>query len=348
MIFVGDVAIAQGDQFSFKGFPATLLNKPLCLNLEGAIIQGEQSLRWGVWNGGGWRQSFSHTRCCAAFLANNHILDVGKGIEGTLSALSAVGIIGFGAGANTVDAAASGDLESDGQRYRLVGFGWPVIGCRSAGLARSGVNVLEGRHARRLVAALRARHPQDRLVVVMHWNYEFEPYPQPGHRELAMNVIDLGAHAVIGHHPHIVGPVERYRDRTIAYSLGNWAFSYGRFFNGRLRLPSSSFHQIAIELAEDGDRVHHARFEPPTTVRYLSSEAVGGADFSLRPEFEGFNHQDYIAWFRGNRVKRKGLPVYLDADDSFGNQMRDRWVGFRQGLIDLSAKAGLKPIRRNG
>ncbi|MBT8088583.1 MAG: CapA family protein [Gammaproteobacteria bacterium] len=43
----------------------------------------------------------------------------------------------------------------------------------------------------------------------------------------ARGVIDAGADLVIGHGPHVVRGVERYKDRLIAYSLGNFATYYG-------------------------------------------------------------------------------------------------------------------------
>jgi poly-gamma-glutamate synthesis protein (capsule biosynthesis protein) len=36
--------------------------------------------------------------------------------------------------------------------------------------------------------------------------------------------IDLGADAVVGHHPHILQGIELYKGRPIAYSLGNFCF----------------------------------------------------------------------------------------------------------------------------
>ena len=41
--------------------------------------------------------------------------------------------------------------------------------------------------------------------------------------------IDSGADLVIGHHPHVLQGLEIYKDRLIAYSLGNFSFgSYSR------------------------------------------------------------------------------------------------------------------------
>jgi poly-gamma-glutamate synthesis protein (capsule biosynthesis protein) len=61
----------------------------------------------------------------------------------------------------------------------------------------------------------------DSVVVSLHWGEEFVPTPSAREVELAHSLIDAGATIVIGHHPHVVRPVERYQDGVIAYSLGN-------------------------------------------------------------------------------------------------------------------------------
>ncbi|MDO9069079.1 MAG: CapA family protein, partial [Deltaproteobacteria bacterium] len=44
-------------------------------------------------------------------------------------------------------------------------------------------------------------------------------------RSAAHNAIDSGADVVIGHHPHVLQAVERYRKGIIFYSLGNFTFA---------------------------------------------------------------------------------------------------------------------------
>jgi hypothetical protein len=43
----------------------------------------------------------------------------------------------------------------------------------------------------------------------------------------ARGAIDAGADLIIGHGPHVVRGMERYKERLIAYSLGNFATYYG-------------------------------------------------------------------------------------------------------------------------
>lgn len=342
MIFVGDVAIAPGDVFYHQGFPEVFGEKKLCINLEGAVSVDCGVPDFGTCNSAEWQESFSGFPLAPVFLANNHIADIPHGIQFTLSHLEACGLAGFGAG---VDAAGASRAAVCGD-YVLLAFGWPVVGCVPAGRSLAGTSRLEGRRVVQQTREALAAHPGKKIVAIMHWNYEFELYPQPAHRKLAMDLIDLGVYAVVGHHPHIVAPVERYRGRTIAYSLGNWAFSYGRFFGGKLRFPGESFHQVALELSDSGDVVHHAYFEPPLTIAYRSSELVGSENFSLRPELEGMSHSEYIRWFKANRRKSKGLPVYKDAEANLINLIKDKWVAARQRLIDTAVKTGLKSTKR--
>lgn len=346
MIVVGDVAIAAGDCFEFVDFPETFVKKPLCLNLEGAVVRRGFEPSWGVYNTQEWLQSLAKFNLGPMFAANNHILDVVDGIDATHGFLSERGMQLFGAGECASAAARAVTVRAAGCNYVLLGFGWPVIGCVAARRSRRGVNELKGARVRAQVSSAVNDAKDARVLVIIHANYEFELYPQPAHRRLARQLIDMGAYAVVFHHPHIVGPVERYRGRTIAYSVGNWAFSYGRFFGGRLRFPSRSFHQIALEFGAHEDIVHHARFVPPHTVQYERCESVSSPGFSLRPSFEGFDADEYDVWFRRYRIKRKLLPVYRDPDANLGNALRDGWVGLRQRLIDGSARIGLKPMRR--
>jgi poly-gamma-glutamate synthesis protein (capsule biosynthesis protein) len=54
---------------------------------------------------------------------------------------------------------------------------------------------------------------------------------------LGRSIIDAGATVVLGHHPHVARPVERYKSGVIAYSLGNFIGDmvwYAPFLRGSL------------------------------------------------------------------------------------------------------------------
>jgi poly-gamma-glutamate capsule biosynthesis protein CapA/YwtB (metallophosphatase superfamily) len=58
-------------------------------------------------------------------------------------------------------------------------------------------------------------------VVSLHWGEEFVSQPSRTEVALAHAVIEAGAALIVGHHPHVLRPVEQYRHGVIAYSLGN-------------------------------------------------------------------------------------------------------------------------------
>lgn len=62
------------------------------------------------------------------------------------------------------------------------------------------------------------------LICSIHWGLEFLDYPGPDQVELGHRLIEAGVDLVLGHHPHVLQPVERYRNGLIFYSLGNFVF----------------------------------------------------------------------------------------------------------------------------
>jgi poly-gamma-glutamate synthesis protein (capsule biosynthesis protein) len=57
----------------------------------------------------------------------------------------------------------------------------------------------------------------------MHWGWE-EDVANPRQRQLARLMIDAGADAVIGGHPHQLQDTDQYKGKPIFYSLGNFVF----------------------------------------------------------------------------------------------------------------------------
>lgn len=62
----------------------------------------------------------------------------------------------------------------------------------------------------------------DAVVVSLHWGEEFIQNPSPKEIALARDVIDAGAQLIVGHHPHVLRGIERYKQGVIVYSLGNF------------------------------------------------------------------------------------------------------------------------------
>ena len=85
-----------------------------------------------------------------------------------------------------------------------------------------------------VLAAIKAARAQcDFLVVSIHWGIEYAPAPRPEDVDLAHKMLDAGASVIVGHHPHVLQPVETYRtadgrNTVIFYSLGNFLSNQSR------------------------------------------------------------------------------------------------------------------------
>jgi poly-gamma-glutamate capsule biosynthesis protein CapA/YwtB (metallophosphatase superfamily) len=160
-------------------------------------------------------------------LANNHAGDFGdSGRASTRAILDGLGIKHSGSDKDTF---ATTTLEVKGKKVTFVSFAHNSVS----------LNVNEVDIARQVVAA--AKKKSDIVVVSYHGGAEgtgaqnvpnnteiFFGEARGNLRLFTHTVIDAGADLVLGHGPHVMRGMEIYKERLIAYSLGNFA-TYGWF-----------------------------------------------------------------------------------------------------------------------
>ena len=61
----------------------------------------------------------------------------------------------------------------------------------------------------------------DHVVISLHWGEEFVNLPSVDEVAFATRIVHAGARVIIGHHPHVVRPIDFDGHACIAYSLGN-------------------------------------------------------------------------------------------------------------------------------
>lgn len=66
----------------------------------------------------------------------------------------------------------------------------------------------------------------DYKLLSFHWGNEYSNIPSYSQIETAHMLIDYGADVIVGHHPHVIQPIERYKNGIIIYSLGNFIFEF--------------------------------------------------------------------------------------------------------------------------
>lgn len=139
-------------------------------------------------------------------LANNHTLNQGQaGLDATRQILKKLGLIAFGDPRNATGFTKTQTIND--QKITFIGY---------HGLANGFESVVS--------EVKKARKTSDVVVVVPHWGAEYKLNIQPRLKVQAHQLVDAGADMVLGGHPHVVEPMEVYKNRFIAYSLGNFIF----------------------------------------------------------------------------------------------------------------------------
>lgn len=191
-------------------------------------------------------------------LANNHILDFGRGpLTETLEALDGAGIAHVGAGEDLDAAKALKTFEIQGKTLGFLGAS-RVIPEGSWNASRYNSGVFTTYDATQLVEEIRkAKESCDFVVVLVHWGIERNTFPEDYQKTLACQYIDAGADVVIGSHPHVLQGIEYYQGRPIFYSLGNFIFSNGPYESivVELELTGDETRVCVIPCASEGNQM---------------------------------------------------------------------------------------------
>lgn len=161
-----------------------------------------------------------------ATLANNHSIDFGvPAMLESVETLRGAGIATVGAGATTADAYRPAFFQRGGRRIAVVGIS-QIVPHPSWVATEDRPGIASGYDVKAVTAAVRhAAREADYVVVTVHWGIERQTKPSKAQIALARLVIDAGADAVFGHHPHVLQPLAFYKGRPIFYSLGNFVWS---------------------------------------------------------------------------------------------------------------------------
>jgi Bacterial capsule synthesis protein PGA_cap len=346
VIFVGDLCLPKGVKFTIEDPHNIFHNKTTIANLEGPIInEGSNLLKKGIglYSEEEIKHLFKRLNVRGVSLANNHITDFYGSISSTINFLKNNCVQYCGAGEN--EEQASKEMVLEDLRTVFLAYGWKTIQCIPATKNSEGVNVLEPQKLLQDIIRVKNIYKGYKVVLLLHWNYELELYPQPAHRQLAFRAIDYGADIIVGHHPHVVQGIEIYKNKPIIYSLGNWFIPQTYYSNKLLTYPDISNLQLAFEVTTNNNYIcHWFNYDRKShTINWIESEELHQASRvrELTP-FAGFSHIEYIEWFKKNRRKRMALPVYKDIDEVFYNKIKDCQVLFRQRLIEILVQLNIK------
>lgn len=157
-------------------------------------------------------------------LANNHILDYGEeALHRTIEVLDSLSLSYCGAGNDKKSACEPTILEKNGFKIAVFGYSMTFPSEFWATDSSGGTCFPYESMLKRTIPHYDSTC--DIVIANFHWGRELKNQPRDYQQKMARRVIDLGADLVIGHHPHVLQGMEIYKNRLIAYSLGNFCFS---------------------------------------------------------------------------------------------------------------------------
>lgn len=159
--------------------------------------------------------------------ANNHVRDFGmEALDDTFVSLENAGLKYVGAGRNSSEAEKLELFELNGI---TVGFtACNMINMNPtwyAGEDRAGIACVDSDNSGEYLEKIAGYDKLcDVLFVSVHWGVEYYNEVTEEQQAFAHSLCDSGADIILGHHPHVLEPIESYKDSVIFYSLGNFLF----------------------------------------------------------------------------------------------------------------------------
>jgi poly-gamma-glutamate synthesis protein (capsule biosynthesis protein) len=293
--------------------------------------------------------------------AGNHCLDYGyEAFADTLQIAATAGIALCGAGATLDIARRPVYLDAAGARVALLARSSILPEGYAAETGKSGcaplrahtvyeqiehdqpgtparVRTFADRHdlAQLLDDVRASRATADVVLVSLHWGIHMVPTLLADYqREVAHAVIEAGADAILGHHPHLLKGIEYHRGRPIFYSLGNFAIEQPHVWDPAI-VDSASFRNlVSLNPTWGLDQVYML---PPVTrmsgIAKLTRLGSGEWDVSFLP-----------AW-----IGDDSTPRMLDPGDSRFSEVAEfirrssRDAGFDTQVLVQGSALSIKP-----
>ncbi|MUN38104.1 CapA family protein [Actinomadura litoris] len=221
-----------------------------------------------------------------ATMANNHGMDYGvTGLQDSLAAGKQAGFPVVGIGRTADEAFRPYRTAVNGAKVAVIGAtqvlddnlvqAWTATG--------AGPGLASAKDAPRLVAAVRkAREDADVVIVDLHWGQELNPCATPVQRQLAAQLADAGADAIVGSHAHVLLAGGFLKGKYVHYGLGNFVF-----YNSSGRTAQSGVLTLTFDPSAKTRRVTRADWAPAEISGGVPRPLSGPAAQEARAQWEG-------------------------------------------------------------
>ena len=294
-------------------------------NLETPITQGPEipDFEMIFRSNPGTEQALKQAGFSIFSLANNHTPNFGeKGLKDTFNFLESAGIKYVGAGQNEQEAYQPVYVEKRGIKFAFLAYNDTnvVPAYYEASANRLGTAFM--RIDKMTEAVKEAKQKADFVIVSMHAGIEYDGKPNNSQINFAHVAIDVGADLVIGHHPHVVQTLEKYKGKYIFYSLGNFVFDQPQ--------SQETKEGLAIKIYFANNEINKISLLP-VVMENLAQPRMANkneVDKILRRLNFPIASQDVYLWddHNSNFEKERGGVIYSDTSKNGGIISKQEWA----------------------
>jgi len=176
-----------------------------------------------------WLPYLSHAGITHLIMANNHTYDQGRqALQQTYENILENNMIPIGAGNTHITACKPIIMQNNSLSVAV--FSSVVLGLENWTFLPSEFSVCQ-KSPEELADDILLYHkqnPSSKILVILHWGVEYQSIPTITQRNQARKLINAGADAIVGHHPHVIQQMEWIENKPVYYSIGNFVFDSTR------------------------------------------------------------------------------------------------------------------------
>lgn len=338
LVAVGDISYSRGVErivkkendinYPFLKIQDYLKNADLVFgNLETPITQGAEipDFEMVFRSNPGTEQALKQAGFSILSLANNHTPNFGeKGLKDTFNFLENAGIEYVGSGQNEQEANQPVYIEQKGIKFAFLAYNDTDVipALYEAGENRAGTAFM--RIEKMTKAVKEAKQKANFVIVSMHAGIEYADKPNESQINFAHAAIDAGADLIIGHHPHVVQTMEKYKGKYIFYSLGNFVFDQ----------PQSQVTKegLAVKIYFVKDEINKISLLPVVMENLAQPEVASQSEAGKILQRLNFplENQDIYSWNSNNNNLEKESRGVIYVED-----LKNRNVFYKQEQADL-------------
>lgn len=224
-------------------------------------------------------------------LGNNHIYDyLDIGLKHTLQEVNKLTLGHVGAGLNEISAVAPTFININEQTFAFTRFvGWPGKES-SRQVAKANLGGAAWGNEQNIANTFNVlKKHQGPSIIQYHGSHEYGEKPDETTKTRLQQAISQGADLAIGHHPHVTQGFDLYKDKLIAYSLGNFIFDQYHY---------GTQASMMLYVWMDGEIFHRSEIIPIYIDKYKPKPAISDINHYILNRVRYLSSQNDVGIYR--------------------------------------------------